>query len=116
MYALIEDEWAEVATYADREGYFAAINRYFGLKAADGKSQDAPDVVLGLLMQPTVVARGRFGLLKRALRHFDEIGISSELVDAIDEVKGEGAQAVGWGATAEELANMAPYDFGDMVI
>lgn len=114
LYAQLEGEWAAYADYDDKEGFLAAIDRYFGMKRAEGKAEDACDVVLGLLKQPTVVARKKFGLVKRALRHFDEIGICSELVEAIDAAKDEGAEAVAWGTDVPE--GFAPYDFGDMAI
>ena len=114
LYAQIEGEWAAYADYDGKEGFLAAIDRYFAMKSAEGKAEDACDVVLGLLKQPTVVARKKFGLVKRALRHFDEIGICSELVDAIDAAKDEGAEAVAWGT--DDPASVEPYDFGDMVI
>ena len=116
LYALIDGEWAISAEFPNRERYFESIERYFAMKAAEGKEQEPADVVLELMCVPTVVAKGKFGLVKRGLRNHDEIGISAELVDAIDEAKANGATAVGWGATAEELAGMAPHDFGDLAI
>jgi len=114
LYAQIEGEWNISADYDNREGFLAAIDRYFGMKQAEGKTLDECDTVLALLKQPTVVARKKFGLVKRALRHFDEIGICSELVEAIDAAKDEGAEAVAWGTDAPNA--LEPYDFGDMVI
>ena len=114
LYAQINGAWSAVADYEDKEGYLAAIDRYFALKRAEGKALDDCDAVLALLKQPTVVARKKFGLVKRALRHFDEIGISSELVETIDAAKEEGAEAVAWGTDDPE--SVEPHDFGDMVI
>ena len=114
LYAQIDGKWSVSAEYDNKEGFLAAIDRYFSMKQDEGEALNECDAVLALLAKPTVVARKKFGLVKRALRHFDEIGICSELVDAIEAAKDEDAQAVGWGA--DDLANVAPYDFGDMAI
>ena len=114
LYAQLDGAWQAYAEYADKESYLAAIARYFDMKKAEGKPLDDCDKVLALMTGVAVVSRKKFGLVKRALRHYDEIGISAELVDAIDAAKDEGAEAVGWGA--EDMSGVAPYDFGDMVI
>jgi hypothetical protein len=114
LYAKIDGDWAVSATFADKEAYTAAINRYFGMKKAEGKSLDDCDTVLALFTEACVVERKRFGLVKRALRHYDEIGISNDLVEAIDQAKRDGAEAVGWGTDAP--AGISPHDFGDMEI
>ena len=114
LYAKMDGDWDEYAVYGDRERFEAAIDAYFARKAAEGRPQDAADVVLGLMKVPTVVERKKMGLVKRALRHYDEIGICSELVEAIEQAKDEGAEAVGWGAA--DMQEVSPYDFGDMVI
>ena len=116
LYALIESEWKEEARFADSEGFFASIQRHFDALAAEGKPLLPADIVLGLWMRPTVVARGKYGLVKRALRNHDEIGIAAELTEAISAAKAQGADAIGWGTDAATLATLPPYDFGDLAI
>ena len=116
LYAEIEGEWRAYASHRDAEGFAADIDRYFAMKDSEGLPRDNCDLVLALLKAPTVVARNKFGLVKRALRHHDEIYFCSELVEEISAAKEEGATAVAWGADQETIRQIAPYDFGDMTI
>ena len=114
MYARIDGGWDVFAEFEDKEGFLAGIERYFALKKAEGKAMDDADVVLGLLAEPCVVVRKKFGLVKRALARHSEIGFAAELVDAIDDAKAEYADAIGWGT--EDMEEAPIYDFGDMVV
>lgn len=114
LYARIDGGWADFAEFDDKEGFVASIERYFDMKRAEGKELDDADAVLGLFAGPCLVLRKKFGLVKRALSRHSEIGFAAELADAIDAAKGEGADAVGWGA--DDMEEVPPYDFGDMVV
>lgn len=100
--------------WQEREAFVGDIERYLAAKQGEGRALTPADTVLALFAQTVVAARNKFGLIKRALRHFDEIGICSDVVDAIEQAADEGAIRIGWGNwTAEGLQAAEPHDFGD---
>ena len=79
------------AEIKDRFGYYAAVEKYFAKKQAAGKPLDEDDSILQTILDRSyVIPSADFKRVMQALRHFDEIGISNDVHDIIEEIKEDG--------------------------
>lgn len=114
LYALTGEKWHEFATFGNSLDYGSQIENAAKIKkntAAQEATRNA-----AIVMESFVLAKKQFGakygkLVKRALRHFDEVGISNEIFDSLEELLDEGCDAFALAQAGERVEN---FPQGDM--
>lgn len=88
FYTYKKDEDAEAyAVYNDRFDYKQSYQKYINAKKSEGKElSDADKILTDCLFYGVKVMRPGFGKLMRALRQHDEIGLSNNIYDTLEEV------------------------------
>ena len=82
FYVLKNGAWVEFDRVKDRRDYAALVAN------VTAEREDAPAKVLrAFVTQKTYVKKEDCALLCRALRHFDEVGLSNKIFDFVEEVR-----------------------------
>lgn len=74
-------------------------------KSADGQSTEtvnAAKVFRAFVAEKTIVKKADFKLVMRALRHFDEVGLSNDIYDVLEELSDDSSVLCAAFARAEE--------------
>lgn len=79
------NELAATKQWDKASKYKKSIEKYLSAKQKEGKALDENDWWLGELLKNSRAPREKLGAMMRALRHYDEIGITSELVETLEE-------------------------------
>lgn len=92
LYALMGEKWAEFASFDGAEAYASQVEKAVKSRKETGKTEQI--VNSAIVMEGFVLGGFWFGakygkLVKRALRHFDEVGISNEIFEALEELLDE---------------------------
>ncbi len=95
LWAKIEGEWRRFASFAESTGEYAKQVKEGVLRAKNSENEDRRNAAA--LMQAFVLTDTRYTCkegkaVMRALRHFDEVGLSNDIHAALEEALGEGAQ------------------------
>ncbi len=91
LYALNDENWTEFASF-DGDGYASQVEKAVKLRKETGKTEQ---IVNSAIVMDGFVLGGfwldkKYGkLVKRALRNFDEVGISNEIFEALEELLDE---------------------------
>ncbi|MBQ8308866.1 MAG: hypothetical protein IJX96_03430 [Clostridia bacterium] len=108
LYQKKDGVWSEYAQFKDRRDYATRV-----AKVTDGRT-DAPAKVLRTFVLGGVYIEGigNIDLVKRALRHFDEVGLSNDIFESLEEMSC--AQAVAFTKTG--LETLVKADFSGLEI
>ena len=82
FYILRGGVWTEYDRVKDRRDYASLME-----KATAGREDNAAKVVRAFVLGKRYVAAGDCALLCRALRHFDEVGLSNRIFEFVEEVR-----------------------------
>ncbi len=110
------DRWSVYASFKERTGDYveqvkAGIAR---AKESGNESRNAAAIVMQTFVcDKKYLARKDGGLVMRALRHFDEVGLSNSVCEALEEALGEGVE---YFALAKDGENIAEYILGEFTV
>ena len=110
LYALKGEKWTEYAKFKDRRGYAGLVAEAATAKAENAKTEEesrAAAVMRALVLEKKWFSASDGKAVKRALRHFDEVGISNDVWEALGELLEEGADGF---ALAKEGENVGEYE------
>ncbi len=114
LYALSGGNWEEYASFSDGGDFRGEAIRAAEAKTSEGQTEEnknAAKVFRAFVAEKTIVVRADFKRLMRALRHFDEVGLSNDIYGAIEEINdGEDVQAVAFAGTEEGLTGAVERD------
>lgn len=119
IYADRGDGTKEYAGFEYDGDYVAEILRAVGAKACDGttENQNAAKVVRAFVAEKIVVKRTDFKRVMRALRHFDEVGLSNELYDVLEELSDESDVArIAFAAANENVSEFTEAELSEFEI
>ncbi|MBQ8320404.1 MAG: hypothetical protein IJX81_05945 [Clostridia bacterium] len=85
VYVLRQGEWQEYTSFKDRRGYATLVE-----EATKGRLDAAAKVLHTLILENVSVQAADLPLVMRALRAFDEVGLSNDIHAAFDEIDCEG--------------------------
>ena len=93
LYALTGESWAKFASFDDGGGYAEQTENAVKTRKETGKTEQI--VNAAIVMETFVLGEFWFEkkhgkLVKRALRNFDEVGISNEIFEGLEELLDEG--------------------------
>ena len=72
-------------TFDDKEAFLSYVEKTYALREKDGKIEDY-DKIVTLFAKGGTIKKSDFAILKRALRHYDEVYLCNELYDALEEI------------------------------
>ncbi len=90
------DSWTAYATFAERTGDYATQVKEGIARAKQSLNESkraAATVMEGFVLGNTYYARKDGKLVLRALRHFDEVGLSNEICEKLEEALDEGLES-----------------------
>ena len=95
LYAYMDGEWQEYATFSDKYGYAEQVRAAVELRKNANKTEQA--VNSAIVMEAFVLGgfyyENKYGkLVMRALRNFDEVGLSNDIQAALEEALDEGCE------------------------
>ncbi len=91
-----EAEWRRFAAFEERTGEYASQVKEGVLRAqnsAEEAKRNAAVVMRTFVFEDVYYGRGQGKTIMRALRHFDEVGLSNDIYAALEEALDEGAEA-----------------------
>ena len=96
LYALTGEKWTDFASFDGDEAYALQVENAVKTKKETGKTEQI--VNSAIVMEGFVLGgfwfRAKYGkLVKRALRNFDEVGISNEIFEALEALLDEDYEA-----------------------
>ncbi len=114
LYAFSGGEWAQFASFDDFSDYASQV-----VKSAENKKRTAAmDSVrnAAIVMEDFVLGKKSYDkqygkLVKRALRHFDEVGLSNDIFDSLEELLDEGCDAFALAKDGESVENFPKGSF-----
>ena len=114
LYAYKKGEWKEFARFSRSEGYAEQVEKAASLKKTDEKSESIRNAAL--VMESFVLGNFYYGkeygkLVMRALRHFDEVGISNDVQSALEESLDEGIERFALAKADEDISSFAEGKF-----
>lgn len=95
LYAFTGEQWTEFSAFED-DGYASQVEKAVKLRKETGKTEQIVNsaiVMDGFVLGGFWFAEKYGKLIKRALRHFDEVGISNEIFESLEELLDEGCDA-----------------------
>ena len=106
LYAFIDGEWAEFASFDDFSTYATQVQKAAEIKKTTASLDSARNAAV--VMEEFALGKkaydAKYGkLVKRALRHFDEVGLSNDIFDALEELLDEGAEAFALAKTGDNV-------------
>ena len=114
LYAYLNGVWEEVASFKDRHGYAKQMENAVGIKKKEGKTDSVRNAAV--VAEGFVLGRYYYGkeygkLVMRALRHFDEVGLSNDIQAALEELLDEGCDAFALVNAEEKISSYAQGNF-----
>lgn len=93
LYALEKGKWTEFARFADTKDYETQMRNAIALQKTAGKTEEKKKAAC--VLESFVLGNYRYGkeygkLVMRALRHFDEVGLSNDVQEKLEELLDEG--------------------------
>ena len=119
LYAYKDGEWKRFAQFSSKYDYIASVKSAIATKKATGKTtseQNAARVMEYFVLNGYAFDEKRGKLVMRALRYFDEVGISNDLHAALEELLDDGATAFAFATADDEQVSQRPLYAFDFVI
>lgn len=113
LYAFSQGAWRVFATFTSPYDYVANVQTAAKQKQATGKTdaERAAATAMEQFILGGYVFDKKYGKpLLRALRHFDEVGISNDLHAALEESLDEGAERFAFATADQRVDDRPPYD------
>lgn len=95
LYAFNNGKWTQFASFKDRHGYADLVKTAAEMHKNANKSEQTVNsaiVMEGLVLGGYAYAAGYGKLIMRALRNFDEVGISNDVCATLEELLDEGCE------------------------
>lgn len=93
LYAFTDGEWRQFATFDDDSDFASQVKEAAKIKkntALTDSARNAATVMEGFVLSKKSYGEKYGKLVKRALRHFDEVGLSNDIFDSLEELLDEG--------------------------
>ena len=116
LYAYIDGNWQQYATFTDKRNYAERIAQTAELKRQNAKTdaeKNAATVMQAFVLGNEYYAAKYGKVVKRALRHFDEVGLSNDIFDELETLLDEGCEAF---ALAKDVEDISAYVAGDIAV
>ena len=116
LYALIDGNWQEYASFKDKKNYAQRVAQASELKIATAKTEaekNAAIIMKAFVLGNEYYAEKYGKVVKRALRHFDEVGLSNDIFDELECLLDEGCDGF---ALAKDSEDVSTYVAGDMEV
>lgn len=97
-----------LATYENKEDFLKYLKEAVDRNAKFGSFEDADRVVI-LFAEGAWVGKKQVKILKRALRHFDEVYLCNEIFDALEEID-ESVKAVSLSNIVAPITDLSEYN------
>ncbi len=97
LWVKTEEKWGKYASFEEETGEYAKQVKEGVLRAktsAEESKRNAGDVMEAFVLTNAYFLAKQGKMLLRALRHFDEVGLSNDIHAALEEALDEGAEAV----------------------
>lgn len=107
LYTKMNGKWTEYASFKDRNGYADRVRAVAAEKKETAKTDEvknAATVMEGFVLESCFYGKEYGKLLLRALRHFDEVGISNDVCEALEEALDEGYEAFALASSEESIS------------
>ena len=93
LYALTDGKWTPFANFTDEDGYETQVKTAVALQKTAAKTEEKKNAAY--VLEDFVLGNYRYGkeygkLVMRALRHFDEVGLSNDIQEKLEELLDEG--------------------------
>lgn len=87
VYAYTDDGAEEYSVFKDRFGYKNCAEKLLSMKAEQyGSLSDADKLFQEAVVEGVKILRGGFKKLMQTLRRFDEVGLSNDIYDVMEEI------------------------------
>ncbi len=114
LYALTGEKWTKFASFDDGDRYAVQVETAVKTRKQNAKTQQLVNsaiVMEGFVLGGFWFAEKQGKLIKRALRNFDEVGISNDVFDALEELLDEGCDGFALVKEGEDLAEKREGNF-----
>ena len=116
LYAYIDGEWQEYDAIPDKRGYAEQVKAAVELRKNANKTEQA--VHSAIVMEAFVLGgfqyESKYGkLIMRALRNFDEVGISNDVYELLEALLDEGCERF---ALVKDGGNPAALPLGEFTV
>ena len=114
LYAFSDGKWAQFATFEDFSDYASQVAKSAEIKkktASMDSVRNAAVVMEGFVLAQRSYDKQYGKLVKRALRHFDEVGLSNDIFDSLEELLDEGCDAFALAKDGECVENFPKGSF-----
>lgn len=105
LYTFLNGKKEEYIAFSCKRDFRSEAVRAAEAKDAEGQTEEnrnAAKVFRAFVADKTIAGKADFKRVMRALRHFDEIGISNELYDALEEINDADFEAVVFAEEGED--------------
>lgn len=116
LYAFIDGAWQEYASFKDKKDYAQRVAQAAEMKIQTAKTEaekNAAIVMKAFVLGNEYYAEKYGKIIKRALRHFDEVGLSNDIFDELEGLLDEGCDAF---ALAKDTEDISTYVTGEIYI
>ena len=118
LYAFDGTAWVSFAEITDKKGtYLERVAQFVAIKEKDGKTDEiknAAKVMRAFVLENKYFDAKKDGkVIKRALRHFDEVGISNDIYESLEELLDEGFASF---ALAKDGQDISAFSLGEITV
>ncbi|MBE7084485.1 MAG: hypothetical protein E7368_00335 [Clostridiales bacterium] len=116
LHVLNADTWREYARFVDKRNYAQLIATAVEDRLKNGKTEEMKNsatVMHAFVLEGKYFAQKDGKVIKRALRHFDEVGLSNDIFEALESLLDEGCTAF---ALAKEGHSPASLTQGEITV
>ncbi|MBQ8394659.1 MAG: hypothetical protein IJX49_03720 [Clostridia bacterium] len=114
LYSFTDGEWGQFAAFDDSADFASQVRKSAEIKKNTSLTDSARNAAI--VMEGFVLSKKSYGeqygkLVKRALRHFDEVGLSNDIYDSLEELLDEGCDAFALAKDGEDVASFPKGSF-----
>ncbi|MBQ9729605.1 MAG: hypothetical protein IJV80_02215 [Clostridia bacterium] len=107
LYAYDGENWLSFADFKDKKNYAERVNGAAEIKEKTAKTEAEKNAAI--VMREFVLAKKYFAekygkTVRRALRHFDEVGLSNDICASLEELLDEGYEAFALAKDGEDVS------------
>ena len=114
LYTFLNGKREEYISFSCKRDFRLEAVRAAEAKESEGQTEEirnAARVFRAFVADKTIVGKADFKRVMRALRHFDEVGLSNELYGALEEINDAGSfEAVVFAEEGEDLTEAVERD------
>ena len=116
LYALQGEKWLNFADFKDKRNYADRVQSASKMKEETAKTdseKNAAIVVREFVLGSTYFSMDQGKMVRRALRYFDEVGLSNDICSSLEELLDEGFDAF---ALAKDVEDVSTFSLSNLVL